>query len=162
MFNKIKKLTLALAVLTIFNNTFAMEHHNAKHTATNIVINDPWIRSAPSNAPALGLFMQINNNSDKDIKLLSVNASGYKRIELHRTIAHSGMMKMVKQDFMPIPAQGILYLKPGSWHVMLIGPKRVSRIGEKVIISLKFDNGATQVVEALVKKGGMMKNHLMH
>ncbi|SFV88112.1 Copper metallochaperone, bacterial analog of Cox17 protein [hydrothermal vent metagenome] len=162
MFNQIKKLTLALAVLTIFNSTFAMEHHTANHTATGIVINDPWIRSAPPNAPALGLFMQINNNSDKDIKLLSVNARGYKRIELHRTIMHSGMMKMVKQDFMPIPAQGTLHVKLGSWHVMLIGPKRVPRTGETVTISLKFDNGTTQVVKALVKKNGMMKNHLMH
>ena len=162
MFNQIKKLTLALAVLTIFNSTFAMEHHTANHTATGIVINDPWIRSAPPNAPALGLFMQINNNSDKDIKLLSVNARGYKRIELHRTIMHSGMMKMVKQDFMPIPAQGTLHVKLGSWHVMLIGPKRVPRTGETVTISLKFDNGTTQVVKALVKKDGMMKNHLMH
>jgi copper(I)-binding protein len=55
--------------------------------------------------------MEISNHSDSDIKLLSANTKGYKRLELHKTVSQDGMMKMIKQDFMPIPAHGKLTLK---------------------------------------------------
>ncbi len=160
MFNKTKKLILTFTMLTILNVSTAMENHHTNHTATEIVINDPWVRSAPPNAPALGLFMQINNNTNHDIKLLSVNVSGYKRIELHKTVVQGDMMKMVKQEFMPIPAKGKLHLKPGSWHIMLISPESVLRKGDTVMIDLVFDNGLSKTVRAQVRNGKKMTgNH---
>jgi copper(I)-binding protein len=42
-------------------------------------------RPALPNAPILGAFMEISNHSDSDIKLLSANTKGYKRLELHKT-----------------------------------------------------------------------------
>jgi copper(I)-binding protein len=33
-----------------------------------------------------------------NIKLLSANTKGYKRLELHKTVFQGGMMKMIKQD----------------------------------------------------------------
>lgn len=165
MFNKKKKLILALTTLTILSVSTAMERHHTNHTTTEIVINNPWVRSAPPNAPVLGLFMQINNNTDHDIKLLSANASGYKRIELHRAVVQGDMMKMVKQEFMPIPAKGKLHLKPGSWHIMLINPESVPRKGDTVMIDLIFDNGLSKTVHAQVRKGKKMTgNHhrMMH
>jgi hypothetical protein len=156
MFNKKKKLILAFTMLTILNVSTAMEYYHTNHTTAEIVINDPWVRSAPPNAPALGLFMQINNNTNHDIKLLSANASGYKRIELHRTVVQGDMMKMVKQEFMPIPAKGKLHLKPGSWHIMLISPESVLYEGDTVMIDLVFDNGLSKTVHAQVRKGKKM------
>ncbi len=156
---------LAFITLTILNVSTAMEHHHTNCITTEIVINDPWVRLSPPNAPALGFFMKINNNTDHDIKLLSVNASGYKRIELHRTVAQGDMMKMVKQEFMPIPTKGKLHLKPGSWHIMLIGPKSVLRKGDTVVIDLVFDNGLTKTVHAQVRKGKEMTGNyhrMMH
>jgi hypothetical protein len=35
-------------------------------------------------------------------------------------VFQGGMMKMIKQDFMSIPAHSKLTLKPGSWHIMII------------------------------------------
>lgn len=165
MFNKKKKLILALTTLTILSVSTAMERYHTNHTTPEIVINNPWVRSAPTNAPALGLFMQINNNTDHDIKLLSANVSGYQRVELHRTVVKGDMMKMVEQEFMPIPAKGKLHLKPGSWHIMLISPESVPHKGDTVMIDLVFDNGLSKTVHAQVRKGKKMTgNHhrMMH
>lgn len=156
MFNKIKTTGLMLTALVIFNTTFA-----AQYQSNSIMINDPWVRSAPSNAPALGAFMQIANHSDNDVKLLSANVDGYQRVELHRTMPKKGVMQMIKQDFIPIPAHGKRILKPGSWHIMLIGPKSVPNIGESVRINLVFDNGLSKIVHAKVRKGKMM-HHRQH
>ncbi len=160
MFNKVKKLILAFIILITLHVSIAMEHHQMNHVISKIMINDPWVRLAPTNASVLGLFMQINNNTNHDIKLLSVNAGDYKRIELHRTVAQDDIMKMVKQEFIIIPAKGKLHLKPGSWHIMLISPKLVLHKGDIVMVELIFDNGLTKIVHAEVRTGKKtMDNH---
>ena len=141
--------------------TSALAHTDHSHDGPGIVMNDPWVRSAPPNAPALGAFVTIGNNTDQDIKLVFANASGYREAQLHRTVKADGMMKMVEQKFMPIPAQGGLQLKPGSWHIMLMGPYTVPKEGEIVPIKLHFDNGEHQTVDFKVRKGKKM-NHMKH
>jgi len=164
MLNNIKIALFTLTALASTTAAIAQNHvHQQNDDQHQITIIDPWIRSAPANAPALGLFLKISNNTNQEVRLVSVHTPGYKRIELHRTINNNGMMKMVKQDFMPIPAQGKLHLKPGSWHVMLIGPNRVPGKGEKIELSLEFNNGNTQTIQALVRKGKrMMQHHSAH
>jgi hypothetical protein len=124
-----------------------------------VTITEPWIRSAPPNAPMLGAFMNLKNNSDKEIKLVKVHAEGFKRIEMHRTINSEGMMMMVKQEYIPIPAHELVELKPGSWHIMMINPDSVPIEGSSVMINLLFDDGSTQMVHAAVKSSKMMMHN---
>jgi Uncharacterized protein conserved in bacteria len=150
----LKYIAILFVSLVISNLTFAMEHnHSMHHQSTSLEVHNPWVRSAPPNAPMLGAFMQIKNNTNNTIKLLSAQAKGYQRVELHRTLNHGGMMKMLKQDFMPIEANNNLHLKPGSWHIMLIEPGSVPEEGDMVMIKLTFDNGFTQTIRAIVRKG---------
>jgi copper(I)-binding protein len=105
--------------------------------------------------------MEISNHSDGNIKLLSANTKDYKRLELHKTVFQGGMMKMIKQDFMSIPAHSKLTLKPGSWHIMMIQPKKVPREGDSVVIKLVFDNGLSKTIYAKVRKGRAMDSKKM-
>ena len=160
MLNNTKATLFALMISVSFTTANAAHpEHQDSRDKHSITITEPWIRSAPINAPALGLFMDISNNTNQDIKLVSIHVEGYQRVELHRTVDNNGLMKMIKQDFIPIAAQGDVHLKPGSWHAMLIGPDKVPSKGEEVMISLKFNNGSAQSVFALVRKGKMMMKH---
>jgi len=129
--------------------------------ATEITVDNPWIRAAPPNAPALAAFMRLTNNTDKEIKLESVSGKGYERIELHRTVDVDGMMKMMKQSFIPIPAKGSTVLKPGSWHIMLIKPESVPEMETNVALTLYFSNGVDIEINAKVKVGKMAHKHVM-
>jgi len=84
---------IAIVVLFLVTSAVLAESH--------ISVSESWIRTAPPNAPMLGGFVNINNSSDKEIKLIQVNASGFKRIELHRTVDSNGTMKMMRQDYIP-------------------------------------------------------------
>ncbi len=143
----ISSLVLILLSLLVITQTGA-----TNHDIDGITIHNPWVRLAPSNAPVLGVFMEIHNNSNHDIRLLSANASGYKRLELHKTEYKNGMMKMTKQGFMPILAHDKLILKPGSWHIMMISPESASNEGEFVMVELIFDNGSSKTLRVKVKK----------
>ena len=155
----------SFVLLLLISQVFPVyAHSNHEHAVTNkqsydVVIHDPWVRSAPVNAPMLGVFMQIQNNTNHELKLLSAKAKGFQRVELHRTTNHNGMMKMKKQQYMPILAQSRLHLKPGSWHIMLIGPESVPSEGKIVMIELEFDNSIVHTAYAVVKKGKIMMNH---
>lgn len=135
--------------------------------AMGVMVNDPWVRAAPPNAPALAAFMQLENHGNADVALVEVKTTlALSRVELHRTMVADGMMKMIQQKNMPIAAHSNLVLKPGSWHVMLIGPEKVPAEGDSVELTLIFDNGTEQTVTANVRKGKMMKGghqkHMMH
>jgi copper(I)-binding protein len=59
-------------------------------------------------------------------------------LEISNSDQLSSVRKMSKQDFMSIPAHGKLALKPGSWHSMMIQPKKVPREGDSVVIKLEY------------------------
>ncbi len=162
---KTQRLLLMIAFgLSVLQVSNADSHaFNQQDTHLSLSIVDPWVRSAPANAPALGVFMTIRNHTNQPVRLMNASVdSGYDRVELHRTQQVNNMMKMLKQDFIPIPAQGSLTLKPGSWHVMLIGPSTVPGEGELVSMQLNFDNNVTKMITAKVKKGKMMHHKPGH
>jgi len=51
-----------------------------------------------------------------------------------------------------VPAGGQVELKPGGYHVMLIGLTRDLAVGEKFPVTLEFASGATLQVEAEVRQ----------
>ncbi len=150
--NSINRSARALAAL-VFTTFFAAIFSTVTFAGSQITISDPWVRAAPPNAPALAAFMLLENSGHKPVNLISAHADGYGRIELHRTMKRDGMMKMILQKNILVPAHGKTVLKPGSWHVMLIQPERVPQKGETVHLTLKFDNGQTEHIDAIVRPG---------
>ena len=77
----------------------------------------------------------------------------------------NGVMKMREvAGGLPIPASGSVVLKPGSYHVMLIGLKKPLTVGEKFPLTLTFEKAGNisvtvpvQAMGASQDKGGMGK-----
>lgn len=125
--------------------------------AQELTVTDPWVRAAPPNARALGAFMILGNSSGADRAVVAARTTlAVDRVELHRTVKDGEVMKMVPQDSIPVPANGSVKLKPGSWHVMLIGPETVPEMGSRVRLTLVFDDGSEQTVDAVVRQGKKM------
>jgi hypothetical protein len=140
----------ALGTLLLMLSVFSV-------SAEELTVTDPWVRTAPPNAPALAAFMTLENRSGSDISVVDVRTSlAVVRVELHRTIMTDGMMKMHPQKLIPVPPHSSTELKPGSWHIMLIGPKKVPTEGEVVHLILVLSDGSEQIVTASVRQGKMM------
>lgn len=129
--------------------------------AEGLKVINPWVRSAPPNAPALGVFMTLENYSTVDQSVVAARTSlAVDRVELHRTMKVGEVMKMVPQESIPVASRSATVLKPGSWHVMLIGPKEVPAMGDKVQLTLVLGDGTEQTFEAVVRHGKMnMEGH---
>ncbi len=140
----------ALSALFLLGTVFSVQ-------AMGVMVNDPWVRAAPPNAPALAAFMTLENHSGAEVALTAVEAAPEMgRVEMHRTIMGDGMMRMVQQEKIPVAAGSSTILEPGSWHIMMIGPGKVPAAGEQVHLILHFSDGSSKRVMAEVRGGAMM------
>jgi len=108
--------------------------------------------------------MIITNNSANDVALVAAESSVSKVTELHTHTMEGGMMKMRQVPKIDLPAGKTVMLKPGGFHVMLIGLKQDLMPGQTVELTLKFDDGSSTHVSAPVKKlqMKMMKGGMRH
>jgi copper(I)-binding protein len=117
-----------------------------------IMVENAWIREAPPGATAMAGYMVVKNTGAKDKVLVGASSPDFKSVMLHRTVVENGMAKMVHQPVITIPAKGEVTFEPNGYHVMLMGPKRALKAGDKVAVTLKFKDGETVEVVHEVRK----------
>jgi copper(I)-binding protein len=130
--------------------------------AADIEVSEPWVREGPPNARVLGGFMTIINHAKTDVSLLSASSTQFNSIELHKTEMVDGVGKMIPQQRIVVPAGGTVELKPGSYHLMLMGAVQPLRAGDSVVVELQFDTTSQSVEMPVRKADGMMDSHHHH
>ncbi len=110
-----------------------------------------WIRWLPANLPAGG-YVQLTNTSAKPVDLVGADSPDYGNTMLHQSVSKGGVMEMLHVDKVVIPAHGSMAFKPGSYHIMLMQPKKAVKPGDVVPITLKFAGGETMIVNFEVRK----------
>jgi copper(I)-binding protein len=117
-----------------------------------ITVSDAWALPSPMMERAGAANMVLRNNGAAEDKQLSVESDVAKTIELHETKESSGMMAMSPVPNIPVPANGKAELKPGGFHVMLIGLNRELKADDKVQLTLNFEKAGKVPVTAEVKE----------
>lgn len=115
----------------------------------NLSIDDAWARTGQPGQVSAAYF-EVKNKGAAD-KIVSANCDCAKATELHDVKMVDGAMKMVPVSGMEVPANGELKLKPGSYHIMLIGLNRPLTAGETLPIKVKFEKAGEVTLNAKVK-----------
>ena len=118
-----------------------------------ITIAHPWARVTPGAVKNSAAFMVFDNKGVADT-LLSVTGDIAKDIQIHSMVTEAGVMKMREIKSLDIPANGRAELKPGGYHVMLIGLKDGLKEGEKFPLKLKFEKAGEITVQVTPEKPG--------
>lgn len=99
------------------------------------------------------VYMVLKNGGDAADRLVAAHADVAETIEVHETIMEGDVMKMQPvQGGLEIPAKGQVELKPGSYHVMLIGLTKDLNVGDKFQLTLDFANGESMQLEVPVRE----------
>ncbi|MGB7450749.1 MAG: copper chaperone PCu(A)C [Lysobacterales bacterium] len=122
-----------------------------------ITVSQPRIRATAPGQTVSGAFMTLVNNSATAYALTSVSFSGASVVEIHETSMNEDMMRMRKVSQIDIPANGTANLKPGSYHIMLIGLEKELKTGTTETLTLTFSDDSQKTVEALV--GTLSEQH---
>lgn len=123
----------------------------------NLSIDDVWARTGQPGQVSAAYF-EIKNKGAAD-KIVSANCDCAKATELHNVTMTDGAMKMYQVQAIDIPADGELKLKPGSYHIMLIGLNRPLVAGETLPIKVKFERAGEVTLQAKIKDKGAPAGH---
>lgn len=121
--------------------------------ASEIKIENSYIRATPPNINNSAAFLTINNTSNKNITLLKVKSKISSHVEIHTSSMKNGMMSMYQIKELNIPAKSKVSLKPGSFHIMLIGLKdKTLKINDEYEFTLVFSDQKELKIIIPVKK----------
>ncbi|HEC1758102.1 TPA: copper chaperone PCu(A)C [Campylobacter lari] len=111
--------------------------------ANEVTINDPYVRQTPPNSKTTAFFLELKNNSDKDIKLIKAQSSLSDTTEIHDHIVENGKKIMVQIPQITIKAKSSTELKPGGKHIMVLNLKENITPQTKANLTLYFDDNST-------------------
>ena len=110
------------------------------------------VRATTPGMTSSAAYFTIHNGDKKPVRLTKIKSSIARKSELHTTIMKDGMMRMQKVSDLDIPEGDKVVLKPGGYHVMLMGLRKQIQLGDHVPVTLSFSNGDTVTIEAMAMK----------
>ena len=152
----LKNITLLIITTVLLLSLSACDRTERGEKLTNaasaIHILNPHIRALPPGQKVTAMYMQLQNVSDKNHDLVSVESEISPMIELHTHTNNDGVMQMGEVESIPVPAKSTAEAKPGSYHVMIMGLQKDLTLGEKIKFTLFFKDGSSIPITAEVKK----------
>ncbi len=128
-------------------------------------VTEAWSRARAANATVGGAYMTLHNMGGEEDRLVAASSPIADHVEIHNSTMKEGVMKMMKTDDLLVPSGETVMLKPGGYHVMLMGLKKPLAMGTEFPVILKFAQAGEITVTVHVKEAGAMnmkKHDHMH
>ena len=140
---KLLPLVLAMAA-------FGVNAH--EYQAGTLKIGHPWARMTAPGQPSGGAFVKLSNTGTAADRLVGGSTPVADHVELHSMSMDGNVMKMREVSAIDVPPGQTVELKPGAWHMMLIGLKVPLKAGDKVPMTLKFAKAGEVKVELKIEE----------
>lgn len=126
------------------------------YTLGDLEIIHPMIFETAASAKAGGGYLTIANDGKTDDALIGV-AADFPGVMLHESYEEDGVMRMRHLDRLTVPADGIVELAPGGYHVMFMGLDEPLEAGDEVPAVLTFEEaGEIEVDFKVVERSDAM------
>jgi periplasmic copper chaperone A len=121
-------------------------------TTGPIEVQQPWARATPKGASTGAVYMTLDNKSGSDDRLTGVSSDVAAKLQIHEMSMTNGTMQMREvAGGLAVPAGGEVVLKPGGYHVMLMGLKKPLVVGESFPLTLTFAKAGNLSVNVTVQ-----------
>jgi periplasmic copper chaperone A len=130
----LSRLSLIAVLLAAAPAAFAQAGGTSK-----INVDHPWARATPAGATTGAAYMTLANKSATADRLTAASSDVANKVQIHEMAVVNGIMQMQEvANGLSIPASGSVTLKPGAYHVMLIGLKKRLIAGQTLRLTLIF------------------------
>lgn len=128
-------------------------HAHARDHAQDHAIKEVQLLNASARATKPGMsssaaYMTIRNGTNEPVQIQALASPVAGKTELHTTEMNNGMMSMRRVDNLQIEPGDEVELKPGGYHVMLMGLKKPIAANSRVPVTITFSNGEQKTVLA--------------
>jgi periplasmic copper chaperone A len=161
-------LPLLAAGLVLGGCTTAVPVQNGGRTsAIAIEVTDAWARATAMGDMAMGeaqpagdsdaamgngaAYLVVRNAGTTPDRLIGAASDVAGAVELHTVEESNGVMAMRPVEAIDVPAGESVELRPGGFHVMLVGLNRELRPGDMVALTLEFERAGSVDVRAEVR-----------
>jgi len=128
---------------------------------STITVEQPWASATPAGAMTGAVYMTLANKAKDADRLTAASSDVASKVQIHEMAVVNGIMTMRQLvNGLAIPAGGSVTLKPGGYHVMLIGLKKQLVMGQSLPLTLTFAKAGTISITVPIKaigasQGGM-------
>lgn len=109
-----------------------------------------------------GVFGELVNHSDKDIRIIGAQSPHAKKIELHTHKKQGNVMKMMRIDDIIVPANSRKKLVRGGIHIMVMGVDEALNFDDMIEITIMMDNGHRVTQDVILKPLRFLKGKVHH
>ena len=150
--SRLLTLAAAAALIAISLPAFAQN--------ASIQVEKPYARATPGGATTGAVYMTLDNKSNAEDRLTGASSDVASTLQIHEMKVVNGTMEMREvAGGLAIPAGGSVVLKPGGYHVMLIGLKKPLKAGDSFPLTLQFQKaGKVSVTVPVQAMGGSNDN----
>ena len=104
----------------------------------SVTATDAWVRGTVPAQRTTGAFVTLQ--ASEESKLVAVTTPAAQSAEIHASEQKQGVMHMHALDALALPAGQRVVLKPGSFHIMLVGLTRALSAGDTVPLTFTFED----------------------
>lgn len=153
----------AVAVILLGTAAFAGDIE-----AGALTIKNAWARPSIGAHGNSAAYLTIHNSGDTADRLIGAATPQAGKVELHSNLREGDIIRMrAVEDGIVVPAHGMVSLKPGGTHIMLMQLSEPLKMDGTLPLTLTFEQAGTVTVTAGIRmkpgmaghKHGDMKGH---
>lgn len=153
------KLHPYLAALALLVATLCAHAQDFKHR--HLTIAQPYVRATMPGQSTGGGYLKLHNRGPAD-RLIAASTPASATVELHSMTMEGDVMRMRQLDAIELPAGKTVELKPGGIHLMLMGLKAPLKLGDDVVLKLRFEKAGEVTVQAKVRAADAGAHDMKH
>ncbi len=123
--------------------------------AGDITVEQAWARATIPSAKTGAVYLTIRNGGAQEDRVASIAAPVAGHAAGHETRRDGDVLKM-QETALAVPPGGVLEMKPGGTHVMLMDLQGALKPGQEFPLTLTFEKAGTVQVPVTVGKPGAM------
>jgi copper(I)-binding protein len=116
-----------------------------------ITIERPWARPTSGAGGTAAVYLTILNAGADSDQLLGAATPVAAQAGLHAVTIQGDIVRMREAPVIPIPAEGRIVLRPGAWHIMLMGLKNPLEKDTSFPLTLSFKKAGSLTVQVTVR-----------
>ena len=106
------------------------------NAAAEVTVKDAWVRGTVPAQSVTGAFMTVTSSTDA--KLVGVKTPIAMQAEIHESTMKGDVSQMHAVESVALPAGKPVQLKPGGYHMMLMGLAKPVSKGQKIPLTLEI------------------------
>jgi hypothetical protein len=139
----------------------AMLEFAAGASQAQVEVQFPWARATIQGQKTAGAYMQLK--SAQSANLIGAESPVAGTVEVHEMRIEGNVMRMRAVPRLELPAGKVVELKPGGYHVMLIGLRQPLKKGDTALLRLRVEGGDKSIsmieVKAAVRDSPAVPSH---